>query len=237
MKQLKCIVIDDEDIDRLMVISMVNRSVHLELLAAYASAEECMASEICLQADVLFLDIDMEGVSGLEFRKMAAVVPACIFITSHPEYAVDSYALDTLDYIMKPLTPQRFQSTEARIVDLFDIRSKAAMYDSSFSGGHIFIKEGSVETKIMLHEILYLEALKDYTRIITREKKHYVLASIGNLLKQAEFASFLRIHRSFAVRKDVVMSFTHKFVTLQHDIELPVGRNYKDGLRSILPDI
>ncbi len=233
MKQLKCIVIDDEDIDRLMVTTLVKKHEQLELLAAYSGAEEAMSNELYLQADVLFLDIDMGDISGLEFRKMAAEVPACVFITSHPEYALDSYALDTLDYIMKPLTLKRFEATMARIDDFFAIREKATLYENNFQGGYIFIKEGNSETKIMLHDVLYLEALKDYTGIITANKKHYVLSNIGNLLKQKEFESFVRTHRSFAVRKDIIKSVNAKTVVLQNDTEIPIGRNYKDNLKEI----
>lgn len=234
--ELKCIVIDDEDIDRLVVTTMIKKYDHLQLLAAYDSAEAAMKSELYLQADVLFLDIDMGGISGLEFRKMATIVPACVFITSHPEFALDSYTLDTLDYVMKPLTKQRFEATVVRLNDFFEIRAKANLYENNFQGGFIFIKEGNSETKLMMHDIQYLEALKDYTRIHTASKKHYVLSSIGNLLKQKEFEPFVRIHRSYAVRKDQVKSVNYKQVILRDDTEIPIGRNFKDNIKEIYPD-
>jgi two-component system LytT family response regulator len=154
--------------------------------------------------DILFLDIDLPTVSGLDFRKKAMDVPVCIYISAHPEYAVESFELDTLDFIVKPIKIDRFTQTMNKIEEYMELKIKAKLFESTLGGDVFYIKEGHTESKIKLHHILYLEALKDYTKIVTSAKKYYVLNSIGNLLKEHHFQSFVRVHRGFAVQKQYI---------------------------------
>lgn len=229
MKKLACIIVDDDEIDQLMVVSFVKRFPHLELLGAFSSAEEALVFCQNNVVDVIFLDVDMPGLSGLELRKELSTIPVCIFITSHPEHAVESFELDTLDFIVKPLKLDRFTQTIARIEDYMELKLKANLFESSIGGDVIFIKEGYEQTKVKLHDILYLEALKDYTKIVTSNKKHCVLSSIGTLLKEPHFQSFVRIHRSYAVQKKYIDRKLTNEVVLNNGATIPIGRSYKDS--------
>lgn len=233
MKKLTCIIVDDDEIDQLMVVSFVKRFSHLELLGTFLNA--VAALDYCQNntVDILFLDVDMPGLSGLELRKKLDEVPVCIFITSHPEHAVESFELDTLDFIVKPLKFDRFTKTMERINEFMEIKTKALLYESSIGGDSIYIKEGHEQTKIKLHEILYLEALKDYTLLVTNQKRHCVLSSIGNLLKESHFQSFVRVHRSFAVQKNMIERIGIYEIILNNGFSIPVGRSYKEDLKSI----
>ncbi|UPQ77710.1 LytTR family DNA-binding domain-containing protein [Flavobacterium azooxidireducens] len=233
MKKLTCIIVDDDEIDQLMVVSFVKRFSHLELLGTFLNA--VAALDYCQNntVDILFLDVDMPGLSGLELRKKLDEVPVCIFITSHPEHAVESFELDTLDFIVKPLKFDRFTKTMERINEFMEIKTKALLYESSIGGDSIYIKEGHEQTKIKLHEILYLEALKDYTLLVTNQKRHCVLSSIGNLLKESHFQSFVRVHRSFAVQKNMIEKIGIYEIILNNGFSIPVGRSYKEDLKSI----
>ncbi|MBK8599618.1 MAG: response regulator transcription factor [Flavobacterium sp.] len=184
--------------------------------------------------DVFFLDIEMPEESGLELRKKAAEVPVCIFITAHPEHAVESFELDTLDFIVKPLKLDRFSQTIKRIEEFMEIKHKALLFESSIGGDTIYIKEGHEQTKVKLHDILYLEALKDYTLIVTSQKRHCVLSSIGNLLKEDHFQSFIRTHRSFAVQKQYIKKILTNDVLLNNDVLIPIGRSHKESLKMLL---
>ena len=164
MENLNCIIVDDNEIDRLTVLSYAKRFPNLSILGAFEDSAEALVAIENNKIDILFLDIDMPGLSGVELRKKANQVPACIFITSHPEFAVESFELETLDFIVKPLKLDRFEQTVRRITDFFDIKNKATLFESSIGGDVIYIKEGHEQTKVKLHEILYLEALKDYTK-------------------------------------------------------------------------
>lgn len=227
MTHFKCIIVDDDDIDQLMVISYVKRFPNLKLLGAFESSAEALKFLESHNVDILFLDIDMPGLSGLELRQKTSNIPVCIFITAHPEHAVESFELDTLDYIIKPLKFDRFIKTMTRIEEFMGLKTKALLYESSIGGDTIYIKEGHEQTKVKLHEILYLEALKDYTLLVTPQKRHCVLSSIGNLLKEEHFQAFIRIHRSYAIQKHVVQKIGVNEIVLNNNMSLPVGRSYK----------
>jgi DNA-binding LytR/AlgR family response regulator len=115
-----------------------------------------------------------------------------------------------------------------------EVRHKAALFESSIGGDAIFIKEGHEQIKVKLHDVLYLEAMKDYTLIVTSEKRHCVLSTIGNLLKETYFESFVRIHRSFAVQKQFIEKIGTTEILLHNQQAIPVGRTYKDNLAALI---
>lgn len=234
VKTFNCIIVDDEELDRLTVTSFVKRFPIFTIVGVFASAEQALPMLERNDIDVMFMDIDMPGLNGLEFRKMADTVPVCIFITAHPEHAVESFNLETLDFIVKPLKFDRFTQTVARIEDYMEIRHKAALFESSIGGDSIYIKEGHDQTKVKLHDILYLEALKDYTKIVTPQKRHCVLSSLGTLLKETHFTSFLRVHRSYAVQKQFIDKIMPGELLLNTGVTIPIGRSYKENLNLIL---
>ena len=228
MKKLNCIIVDDDEIDRLTVLSYSKKFENLTVLGVFESAISALEMIQKEAIDVLFLDIDMDEMSGLEFRKIAYEIPVCIFITSHPEHAVESFELETLDFIVKPIKLDRFTQTMCRIEEFMELKLKAQLFESSIGGDAIYIKEGHEKTKVKLHDILYLEALKDYTLVVTNQKRHCVLSSIGNLLKENHFQSFVRIHRSFAVQKQYIDKKLTNEIILNNGVSIPIGRSYKD---------
>ena len=230
MKQYNCIIVDDDEIDRLTVTSFVKRFPNYSIIGIYDNAEDASAILKTEAIDVLFLDIDMPGDTGLELRKKAQHVPVCIFITAHPEHAVESFQVETLDFIIKPLKFDRFSQTVQRIEEFMEIREKASLYESSLGGDAIYIKEGHEQIKVKLHEIIYLEALKDYTLLITEKKRYCVLSTLGNLLDTENFISFIRVHRSFAVQKQRVKKISSSEIEMDSSAKVPVGRSFKDNL-------
>lgn len=229
LNPLSCIIVDDDEIDRLTTLSFVKQYPWLQVSGVFTNAVDALDEVTGKLPDVAFLDVDMPGMSGLDLRRRLNSVPACIIITAFPEYAVESFEVAALDFMVKPIRSERFATTANRLRTFFTIREKASLLDHSFGGDTILIKDGHEQVKLALHEIYYLEALKDYTRIVTANAKHHVLASIGNLLKAPEFAGFVRIHKSFAVQKHFVDRMKTDSVMIK-DIELPVGRVYKENL-------
>lgn len=234
MERLNCIIVDDNEIDRLTVLSFAKRFPNLHILGTFSDSTEALKAVESQSVDILFLDIDMAGLSGVELRKKVRHVPICIFITSHPEFAVESFELETLDFIVKPLKFDRFEHTMRRVTDFFEMKSKASLFESSIGGDVIYIKEGHDQIKVKLHEILYLEALKDYTLVVTSQKRHCVLSNIGLLLKEVSFQSFVRIHRSFAVQKQFINKINTNEIILNNDLAIPIGRSFKDNLKFLL---
>jgi two-component system, LytTR family, response regulator len=234
MQKFNCIIVDDDEIDRLMVLSFAKRFENLNIIGVFENAGNAL---LCIEnnpIDILFLDIDLHGISGMELRKKTKSIPVCVFITAHPEHAVESFELDTLDFIIKPIKFHRFAQAMKRIEEFMEIKQKALLFESSIGGDTIYIKEGHEQTKVKLHDILYLEALKDYTLVVTDKKRHCVLSSIGNLLKESHFQSFVRIHRSFAVQKQYVKKINIHDVQLNNDVVIPLGRSFKDNLNLML---
>lgn len=234
MEKYNCIIVDDDEVARLKVLSVTRRFPILNIVGSYSSAESAMANINKEKIDVMFLDIDMPNTNGLDFRKRLMNIPVCVYITSHPDYALESFELDTLDFLMKPLQPERFAQTVSRIQEFMEIKHKASLYEMSFGDNFIYIKEGLEQTKIHLHEILYLEALKDYTLLVTNQKKHCIFSGIGNLLKEIHFESFVRVHRSYAVQKQFIQKVGSQNITLIKNISIPLGNSYKENLNFIL---
>lgn len=234
MKTYNCLILDDDELDRISAVSHVRRIPELQLKGAFGTPDAALHLLYKEKIDVMFLDIDMPGMNGLEFRKIADEVPVCVFISAHPEHAAETFALDTLDFIVKPIKQERLAQTMTRIVDYMELREKAALFESAIGGDSIYIKEGYEQTKIKLHDILYLEALKDYTKIVTPGKKHCVLSNLGTLLKETAFSSFIRIHRSFAVQKQFILRILPNEVVLHNEITVPIGRSYRENLNTVL---
>ena len=234
MEKFTCIIVDDVEIDRLTVHSYVKKFSSFEILGVFASSREALLAIETNKVDVIFLDIDMPNFNGIDLRKKALEIPVCVFITSHPEYALESFELEALDYIVKPLLFDRFLKTVKRIEEYMDIKNKASLFEATFGNGAIFIKEGHAETKVKLPDVLYLEALKNYTLIVTKEKKHRVLLNIGMLLRENDFQSFVRVHRGFAIQKKFVQKISAQEIELQNAVTIPIGRSYKDNLNRLL---
>ncbi len=128
VKLYRCIIVDDDEIDRLTVQSFVKKYPSLEIAGVYPDAEAALAAVENNLPDIAFLDVDMPGISGLELRRKLATIPACVFITSYPDYAVESFELAALDFIVKPVKAERFAKTIERLTDFFIIREKAALW-------------------------------------------------------------------------------------------------------------
>lgn len=222
-------IIDNNELDRLVLHHHINQYECIEIVASLDSAEKAIPY-LDLPIDVLFIDTNLPGMNGMEFSKLAHKIPICIFISSHPEFAIEAFELDILDFIKKPLKTERFHQSMLKLFDFLEMKEKSECLDILLGENNIKIKEGSTILQIKITDILYLEALKDYTRIITSEKKHCILDSIGNLLHQNYFDSFVRIHRSYAVPKYLIRSKTAHEVELVNHIKLPIGRTYKDNL-------
>lgn len=228
-----CIIVDDDELDRLTILSYARRYPFIQIDGVFKSAKDALSFTQNSTPDVLLLDIDMPDINGLDLRKQLEHVPACIFITSHPEYALEGFETSALDFLVKPLKADRFEKAMVRLQHFMEIHSKAELLDHTLGDDTLFIKDGHNHIKLQLHEIIYLEALKDYTGIITPKKRYCVLSPLGNLLQQKSFKSFVRIHRSYAVQKHFIKKITAKEVMVNNTM-LPIGRTYKETLDKII---
>ncbi len=234
MKKLNCIIVDDDEVARLKVVSIARKFSVFNIIGYYSTPAAVFSILEKEKIDVLFLDIDMPTLSGLELRKKLRNIPVCVFITSHPEHAAESFELDTLDFIVKPLREDRFAQTVIRIEEFMEVKQKADLYEASFGDDFIYIKEGYEKVKVKLHDIWHIEALKDFTVLVTKDKRHCVSIGIGNLLKEEYFKNFIRVHRSYAVQKQFVEKIGNQYITLINQKTIPLGNSYKDNLEALL---
>lgn len=233
MKKYNCIIVDDDEVARLKVVSVARKFPVFNIVGHFSSAIAAFSVAEKEKIDILFLDIDMPSVSGLEIRKKLLSIPVCVFISSHPEHAAESFELETLDFIVKPLREERFAQTAARIEEFMEIKHKAQLYEASFGDDFIYIKEGYEKIKVKMHDVLYVEALKDYCILVTAHKRYCVFSGIGNLLKEDHFKLFVRIHRSYAVQKQFVEKVKSHELVLINQIKLPIGNAFKSNVTSL----
>jgi two-component system, LytTR family, response regulator len=234
MKPFDCIIVDDDEMDRLVVVSYAKRFSTLNIVGVFDSAEKALVFLEKNTFDVAFLDIELKNATGLELRKKALSIPVCVFITSHSESAAESFDLQTLDFIVKPFKFPRFEQTVNRIEEFMEVRTKADLFEASIGGDVVYVKTGHDQIKVKLHEILYLEALKNYTILVTENKRHCVLSNLGEILQEEKFQSFVRIHRSFAVQKQFIQKISPQEIVLNNNVIIPVGRSFKDNLNLVL---
>jgi len=232
-KTYNCVIVDDDEIDRLTVLVHAKKFPFLQILGVYSSAREAVDFVKHEPVQILLLDVDMPGMSGIDLRSQLLHVPVCIFVTSYPDYAVESFDAAALDFIVKPFTADRFAMSMQRAREYLEIKEKADLFEYSLGHDTIFIKQGHEKTKVKLYDILYLEALKDYTGIVTEQKKYCVLGSLGLLLQEESFQSFIRIHRSFAVQKHYIRKVDTNNVYVRK-MSLPLGKTFRKNVEELL---
>lgn len=228
MEVLNCIIVDDSEIDQLSLKAFLSKFPDFKILGTFSSPEKALQVIKDIEIDILFLDIQMPGLNGLELRKKLNKAPVCVFISYSQEYALESFELEVLDYIVKPLRFDRFEKTINKIRAYLSVLKQAE--HNQPSDEFVYLKDGINQVKVVLNEIVYIEAFSDYTNIITKEKKQIISSNIGNMMKNPSFSKFIRIHRSYAVPKTTIHKVNRTEVILNDGTTLPIGRTYRDFL-------
>lgn len=230
--KINCLIVDDDEVDRLMVAALLEAYPFIEVSGSFGDPLEALEFARKTRPDAIFLDIDMPEMDGLQLRQQLLKVPACIFITSYPDFALDGFELQALDFLVKPFKSERLDKAIQRLKEYQTIRERSEILNHALGADTIFIKDGTVQVKLQLHEIIYLEALNNYTSIITTSRKYTVLTTLAGLLKETSFQKFIRIHRSYAVQKNYISKISAGEL-LVGNITLPVGRSYKEALKDL----
>jgi DNA-binding LytR/AlgR family response regulator len=231
---LKYIIVDDEEIDRLAIEAEASKFPFLRKIASCAHPLEAFELVTQFSPDIIFLDIEMPDLSGLDLiknKKIGSALP--VLITSHPDYAVEGYELDAFDYLMKPLNAERFARTANRLSEFFQMRNKAFAFESEQDLGFIVIKQGHDKLRVPINEILYLEAMRDYTKIKTGSSQYLVLTTLSGILNKLPAELFVRIHRSYVVNREKVSAIEKSKIRIQSQT-LPVGKQFKQALKLFL---
>jgi DNA-binding LytR/AlgR family response regulator len=227
---MKCIIIDDEPLAREGMQMHVKNMPQLQLMGSFSNP---LDAALLLQQgsiDLVFLDINMPEMNGLDFVKTLAHTPMIVFATAYPQYALDSYELDTVDYLLKPIRFERFVKAVNKAqnyLDLLQSKDLTTNQIESVNQEFIFIKADRKFFKIYFKDINYIEGLKDYVIIHTAERKVITAMNLKTIFDQLPPTIFARISKSYIVNTTHIISFDPFSVYLKN-AELPIGNTFKD---------
>lgn len=230
---LNCAVVDDEPLALELLGSYVEKTSFLRLVGKYSSAVEAM-TEIPLHEEVhiLFLDIQMPELNGLEFSQMVSPDTRIIFVTAFGQYALDSYKVNALDYLLKPVSYTDFLQSVNKAVRWYELKQKA---DSRVEEDCIYVKSDYKLLRIGLDRILYIEGLKDYVKIHVEDSPKAILSLISMKALEEKLPShrFIRVHRSFIVQKSKIEVIDRGRIVFGKEY-IPISDGYKQGLQTYL---
>ncbi len=218
MKRIKCIVVDDEPLAVSLLGSYVEKIPFFELV--FSTENPILALEYIQKndADLIFLDIQMPELSGINFMKIVGDKMKYILTTAYAEYALEGYEHNVIDYLLKPITFDRFQKSALKAQERFP--------NETSQNSYFFIKSSGQQHKINFDEILYVESIKDYVSIKTENQEYIVLDTLKSLENQLP-ENFARVHKSFILNLDKIEKIDVRNVFLNSGKEIPIGETYK----------
>lgn len=219
----KCIIVDDEPLARELIASHLAHFDNFELVASFENALKAYAFLESNTIDLMFLDIEMPLLKGNDFLKKLKKPPKVIFTTAYREYAIEGYELNVIDYLLKPITFDRFFVS----IEKFKQLQTPKAPENSTNEDHIFVSSGSKNIKITFDHILFVESLKDYITIhLENGKSHHLKQNISAFEKVLD-SNFIRIHRSFIIQTKKLTAYSKNEVEI-NSVEIPIGSSYKE---------
>lgn len=228
-KKIKCLIIDDEPPAQVILKKYIAQLASLELAGCCYNAMEAISFLQSQQVDLLFLDIQMPGLLGTQFIRTLNNPPKVIFTTAYRKFALEGFELNAVDYLLKPISFDRFIMGVNKVLQLnFQPTNGPQGSESNPKHNHpfLYLRADRKMVKVLFDEILYIESLKDYIRIVTINKTIVSRHSISSLETMLPKDAFLRIHRSYIVAINKIDSFNGETIDIAKN-ELPIGRLFK----------
>ena len=238
--KLKCAIVDDEPLALGLLQSYAKKTPLLELCGCYSSAIEAMKHLQETPVDLLFLDIQMPDLNGLEYSRMVDEQTRIVFTTAFDQYAIDGYRVNALDYLLKPISYADFMQAVNKAVQWFELKQKAdeapqktADSVTNFAGEYIYVKSDYKLVQIELDKILYIEGLKDYIKIHTEDEPRPILSLISMRAMEEKLPAdrFIRVHRSFIVQKQKIKVIDKGRIVFGKEY-IPISDSYKQELQN-----
>ena len=224
---MRCIVVDDDDIQRELIAAYISEIEDLELVGSFEKPTKALKKLGEEEVDLLFLDVEMPTMSGLDLVATLKYNPQIILITSHEKYAVSAFDYDVTDFLVKPVEFPRFLKavTKAR-----ERHKEGKPVKGPAEGDYdMFVKDGTDLIKINTSEILFVNALSDYVKIVTPKKEFAILYTMKNLQEKLPGSRFMRVHRSYIVRLDKIEKIADHIIEIGKHL-IPVSKSYRDEL-------
>lgn len=227
---INCIAVDDEPKALEIINIHASKSPDIKLIDTFTHPEKALAFLKGSYVDLIFLDINMPVISGLEFIDKLQFKPNIIFTTAYSEYALDSYEFEAVDYLLKPIEFDRFTKSIKKVKNLIQLN---ALHQDSFLKKFIFIKDGYKQIKIGIDEIVYIQSEGNYLNIATTEKKVVARMTFQQLSEKLPGTSFFRVHNSYIVNLTHVNKIEDNHIFMP-EIRIPIGIKYKEELMNYL---
>ena len=231
--KIKCVIIDDEPLARKGLKEYVSDVDFLELVGEFDNPIK--ATELISRGEVqlIYLDIQMPKLNGIDFFKSLAKAPPVIFTTAYPQYAVEGFELNALDYLVKPVSFDRFFKAALKAKEYYEIREKNVAEGTHNAAGYFFIKADNKLIKLIYDDILFAEALQNYVVIHTKERKYITYLTFKSVEEYLPEEKFLKTHKSYIVATDKIDSIEGNNIRIgTHDI--PISRNLKEEVMEVL---
>lgn len=233
MQRYNTLIVEDEPLAAEILKDYIQQVPFLELKKVCGDALFAMEFMQKEKVDLVFLDIHLPKLKGLDFIKSLKTPPAIIITTAYQEYALQGYELNVVDYLLKPIEFSRFL-TAVNKLNQGGREPASVIQANSTEKASLFFSVNKKKVRIHLDDILYIESLKEYIRITTREKSIMTKFQLGQIEELLARNNFIRIHRSFLIAKDKIDAYTATEIEINGK-QLPIGRSYKELVQSILP--
>lgn len=232
--KIRCLVIDDEPLALQVIQTHLDKIPGVELVATFQNPIEALDLIKSTKIDLIFLDIEMPLLSGIDFLKTLQNPPKVIFTTAYRNYATESYELDVVDYLLKPISFTRFFKAVNKYKNLVNITVSIPTIKEEEANDYLYVNSNKKFIKLNFRDVLYVESIKDYVKVYLHDKSVITKDSISNFEHKLP-QEFLRIHRSFIVNINKVTAFTKVDVEIG-EREIPIGASYKDDVIGFLKD-
>jgi DNA-binding LytR/AlgR family response regulator len=232
MANLNCIIIEDEKPAQEVLKSFIAKTEWINLMGVFGDAVEALDFLKKNDVDLIFLDIQIPGITGLEFLKIVKNPPQIIITTAYSQYAIEAFELDVRDYLMKPFSFDRFLKAVNRITPAPDIAQVHQLQKVTTEKSFAFFNVNKVMVKVMFDDILYVESMREYVYIHLPQNKVITKIGIGEFEKLLT-RNFLRVHRSFLVNTHKITAYTAEEIFIGK-ISIPIGTNYKKLVEAFL---
>lgn len=233
--KLSCAIIDDEPLAVELMESYVRKTPFLELQGSFGSGVAAFGMLRDRPVDLLFCDIQMPGLNGVEFSRMLPADTRVIFTTAFSRYAVEGFRVNAVDYLLKPISYADFLAAAQKALEWFELKRHAGAPDDDLRS--IFVKTEYRLRQIELERILYIEGLKDYVKIHVEDEPHPVLSlmSLKSLEEQLPADRFIRVHRSYIVQPAKIRTIERNSIVFGRE-RIPISENYRQAFFDFLSD-
>jgi DNA-binding LytR/AlgR family response regulator len=234
MKKISCLIVDDEPLALSLLESYVSKTPFLELKGKCSSAIEAIGKIETEQVELLFLDIQMPDLTGVEFSRTLNKEIKVIFTTAFEQYALEGFKVDALDYLLKPFNYEEFLKAANKAKEWFNLKEKATS-KSEANENTLFVKSDYKLLKVDLNEVLYFEGMKDYVKIYSQNQQHPIISlmSLKSLENKLPANRFMRVHRSFIVNLSKLITIERSRIIFGKTI-IPIADGYKDKFQEYL---